>query len=202
MEPVESKLPNSSARAQHAFLKSQAVFAGLVAAVVAGVVYLLVRAEYALSNIGIAPAIPDGSLTDAQETSISLMVTLSTTLINWVFATIGGAGLFLKLQIEKQLRLSYVNLSLITTTLLLAVSSLYFAQLGFDIMIRSLSLQQYPFEHDALFVAFKRQFILGLAAVLALGIQILQYCLTLQEKNDVQSGSHSHSVHDCDSNSR
>lgn len=157
------------------------IFAALAGTALASVVYLLVRTEYALTDMGIAPALPDGSLNDAQTTSINLLVTLSTILINWTFATIAGAAYFLKLHLQAATRLGYVDISLVMAIFLFCISSLYFAQLSFDIMIRSLSLQQYPFEHDALFVAFKWQFILGLAGVLCLGLQSLNHCLTLKE---------------------
>jgi hypothetical protein len=151
---------------------------GLVGIFVVVLASVLVRAELTLGVVDIAPALPDGGvMSDSQKKSIDLLVDLSKLFINWTFATIGGVGVFIKLQIESKIALTFLDLLFIFVTLSLCISSLYFAQIGFDIVIRSLSLQQYPFYQSSMFIVFKWQFLLGLSAVCFLGLYAIQYCL-------------------------
>lgn len=154
-------------------------FIVVVAVVLIAMAFGLVQVELALTKSGIAVALPNGELTDAQGKSIDLIFDVSTQLINWTFAIIGGASLFIKLRIESKIELSLLDLALTAVTILLAVASLYLSQVAFDILVRSLVLQQFPFDSPGLYIAFRWQFILGLSALVSLGLQVTYFLYRL-----------------------
>ena len=161
--------------------KGRWAFLALAIVSVAVVAYVLIRKELALTTIGVGVALQDGALADNQSTAITLTVDLLKLLMNWTFAIMGGVGLFLKLRLETKIRLNAVDLALFFLTVLAAMSSLYFAQIDFDVMVRTLTLQQSPLGL-ALFTAVRWQFILLLVALLFFGSHLFQYCWRLSRE--------------------
>ena len=144
---------------------------GLLACLIGG----LLVVEYQLATLGIAPALPEGSLTDAQEKSIDLVVQSSQLLISWTFATLGAAAFIFKFAMDNRLRLGIFDIAAGCLVVILAICSLYFSQIGFDVLVRSLTLQQYPFDQDAVYFSFRYQFLFALAAVGVLGVHFFQF---------------------------
>jgi hypothetical protein len=144
---------------------------GLLACLFGGL--LLIERQVATLNI--APALTEGNLTDAQEKSIDLLVQSSQLLISWTFATLGAAAFIFKYAMDNRLRIGIFDIAAGCLIVVLAICSLYFSQIGFDVLIRNLTLQQYPFDQDAVYFSFRYQFLFGLGAVAVLGLHFFQF---------------------------
>jgi len=104
-----------------------------------------------------------------------LVVQSSQLLISWTFATLGAAAFIFKYAMDSRLRLGIFDISAGCLIVILAICSLYFSQIGFDVLIQSLTMQQYPFDQDAVYFSFRYQFLFGLAAVGVLGVHFFQF---------------------------
>src|SRR5690242_9040419 len=85
-----------------------------------------------------------GTLSEAQKESIRVTLDLFQLLMTWALAVLGATGFFLKLNIEKGLRLRQIDLLLSLGIIIASVLSLYFGHLAVDRTAELLSLYQYP----------------------------------------------------------
>lgn len=117
----------------------------------------------------------DGKLSDTQATSIKVTLDLFQLLMAWALAIIGATGFFLKLNIEKGLRLRQVDLFLSLAIVVASVLSLYFGHLGIDRTAELLSLYQYPVNNAGLRMLGRLQYLSFFSAVLLFGAHIFQF---------------------------
>lgn len=117
----------------------------------------------------------EGKLSDAQTESINVMLDLFQLLMTWALGILGATAFFLKLNIEKGLRLRQVDLFLSLAIVVASVLSLFFGHLGIDRTAELLSLYQYPVNNEGLRLLARLQYLAFFSAVLLFGVHIFQF---------------------------
>jgi len=135
----------------------------------------LIYYEINLTDTVVAKNLENGTITDAQEKSIDTILNLSHIMIGWAVAIIGATAFFLKLNVEQNLALSKIDLTISLVIFLLSVASIYFGHLGIDKVAEMLSLNQFPIGVSLIRELFSRQYLMCLVAISLFGIHVIQF---------------------------
>ncbi|MEM9624662.1 MAG: hypothetical protein AAGA21_00405 [Pseudomonadota bacterium] len=131
--------------------------------------------ELATSDLGSADYLEDGKLSDAQKESLHVMLDLQKLLMNWSIATIGAAGFFLKLNVEKDVPLRPIDIILSLLVIIIAVVSLFFGHLAIEKSSEMLYLDQFPVGNQEIRTIGAYQYITGLGAIALFGFHVFQF---------------------------
>ena len=148
-----------------------------------GIIILVVAAffiyyEVRFTEVKSGVALTQGRLTEAQGKSIDIAVDTSKLFITWAISLIGATGFFLKINLEREVKVRKIDLVMAFLIILLCVFSLFFGQVVLDFISRALSQNQDPFNSDNNDIVrgnLKGQYLSGLAAVFLFGLHLVQF---------------------------
>jgi len=135
----------------------------------------MIAFELNVSDLDAGIYLENGNLSDAQKESMSVMLELQTLLMNWSIVTIGAMGFFLKLNVEKNMRLRSLDLLLSFLVIILSVISLFFGHLVVDLSAELLSLDQFPVNDETIRNLGFYQYVTGLGAISLFGFHVFQF---------------------------
>lgn len=149
----------------------------LVLAVVL-VIYGMLLFERSMANVDPGPYLRGGTLSDAQQASLTTTLNLVTLLMNWAVAVIGATGFFLRLTVEKGLSIRRLNLLVIFAIIVSSVVSLFLGHLVIDHVALALSLDQFPVHSEKVRKLGRYQYYAGLCSIALFGFHIFQFFWT------------------------
>lgn len=143
----------------------------VVAAILGTLLAIFVAIEWYGPVPKAGPAL-EGKLTETQKTAIGLIVDLARLFMGWSLAVIGGAGYFLKANIERDYPLSRVDLLLAEAVILVSVVSIFFGHLTINYIVTTLTLEVMNLNDLALASYIRVQYITFLLSLLLFGAYI------------------------------
>jgi hypothetical protein len=114
----------------------------------------------------------EGKLTEVQQNAISLIVDLAKLFMGWSLAVIGGAGYFLKANIERDYPLSKLDLSLAEAVILASIVSIFYGHLTINFIVTMLTLEVLNLADPALVWYIRVQYVAFLMSLLLFGAYI------------------------------
>lgn len=112
------------------------------------------------------------TLTEPQKISIGLIVDLAKLFMGWSLAVIGGAGYFLKANIERDYQLSRLDLYLAEAIILASVASIFYGHLTINFIVTMLTLEVLNLKDPTLVSYIRIQYIAFLMSLLLFGAYI------------------------------
>jgi hypothetical protein len=114
----------------------------------------------------------DGKLAETQKNAIGLIVDLAKLFMTWSLAVIGGAGYFLKANIEKAYPLTRRDLLLAEAIILASVVSIFYGHLTINFVVTMLALDVLNLRDAALATYIRVQYVAFLVSLLLFGAYI------------------------------
>ena len=143
----------------------------VIAAVAAGMILF----ELSFSEISPGKLLKDGTLTNAQTKAIEITLSLFALLNTWSLAVIGATGFFLKLNVEKGIRLRRIDLVVSFAIVIISITSLFFGHLAIDRTATLLSLEIFPMADGDLRQIARCQYLTGLGGLALFGFHVVQF---------------------------
>lgn len=148
-----------------------------IAAVLASIIACALATEYMFSEISPGLALVNGQLTQAQEKSIDVMLSLCDSFFTWAIAVIGGVAVLLKLNIEEKIEFARRDVLFASAIIFLAIASIFCGHLGIDLTKRALALQQFPVSIRSVHLSFRFQYLAALGAIALFGAFSIHFFL-------------------------
>jgi hypothetical protein len=143
----------------------------IIVVVALGLIFFEVR--YAVIAPGLA--LQDGKLSEAQRLAIDTILDVAKTFTTWAIAIIGGTAFFLKLNFDKGVILTRVDLAFSSVIFLLCFISIGLWQIAAGLAGELLAVEQFPLEDTSLRRILLYQYLSGLAAICLFGVYVFRF---------------------------
>jgi hypothetical protein len=147
----------------------------LVAFALAAFAVGLILFEYFFATAMPGRALENGTLSNAQIKAIDTTMDLAKTFTTWAVAVIGATAFFLKLNFEKDVKITIIDLAYSSAIFLLCITSIAFWQIATDLTAQLLAAEQFPLESDRLHRLLRYEYVAGLAAICLFGVYVFHF---------------------------
>ena len=122
----------------------------LIAAIILVVAFGLIFFEVRYAVIAPGLALQGGKLSEAQRLAIDTILDVAKTFTTWAIAIIGGTAFFLKLNFDKGVILTRVDLAFSSVIFLLCFISIGLWQIATGLAGELLAVEQFPLDNTSL----------------------------------------------------